>query len=43
MADLKALNPDVLVGEAPVHEAFLGGGRHRDLDLSAQPASAGQR
>ena len=25
MADLKALNPDVLVGEAPVHEAFLGG------------------
>ncbi len=25
MADLKALNPDVLVGEVPVHEAFLGG------------------
>ena len=25
MADLKALNPNVLVGEAPVHEAFLGG------------------
>jgi len=25
MADLKILNPDVLVGEDPVHEAFLGG------------------
>jgi hypothetical protein len=25
MADLMALNPDVLVGKAPVHEAFLGG------------------
>ncbi len=25
MPDLRALNPDVLAGEAPVHEAFLGG------------------
>ena len=25
LGDLKALNPDVLAGEEPVHEAFLGG------------------
>ena len=30
MDDLKAMNPDILIGAPPVHEAFLGGTSYRN-------------